>query len=44
VALAVGLACSLLILDIAAWRFVSKLFDRERLITGSRARSLRTPA
>jgi ABC-2 type transport system permease protein len=37
VALAVVLALALLAIDIAAWRFVSKLFDRERLITGTRA-------
>ncbi|TML74915.1 MAG: hypothetical protein E6G12_10425 [Actinobacteria bacterium] len=37
VQLAVALAAALLVLDIRAWRFVSKLFDRERLITGTRA-------
>jgi ABC-2 type transport system permease protein len=37
VRLAVGLAIVLLLIDIRAWRFVSKLFDRERLITGMRA-------
>jgi len=37
VQLAVALAAALLALDIRAWRFVSKLFDRERLITGTRA-------
>lgn len=37
VRLAVGLAVVLLLIDIRAWRFVSKLFDRERLITGTRA-------
>lgn len=39
VRLAVGLAALLLVIDIRAWRFVSRLFDRERLITGTRAHS-----
>ena len=39
VQLAVLLAAVLLAIDIRAWRFVSKLFDRERLITGTRARA-----
>jgi ABC-2 type transport system permease protein len=34
VPVAVGLALALLVLDIAGWRIVSRLFDRERLITG----------
>ena len=34
VPLAVGLALALLIVDLAAWRAVSRLFDPERLITG----------
>lgn len=34
VPVAVGLALALLALDIAGWRVVSRLFDRERLITG----------
>jgi len=34
VALSIGLALALLTLDIAGWRIVSRLFDRERLITG----------
>ena len=34
VPLAVGLALALLALDVAGWRIVSRLFDRERLITG----------
>jgi ABC-type transport system involved in multi-copper enzyme maturation permease subunit len=37
VPLAVGLALALLAIDLAAWRVVSGLFDRERLITGHRA-------
>ena len=37
VQLAVTLAAALLVIDLRAWRFVSKLFDRERLITGTRA-------
>jgi len=39
VRLAVGLAAILLVIDIRAWRFVSKLFDRERLTTGHRAQA-----
>ena len=38
VPLAIGLALALLVADVAAWRVVSRLFDRERLITGSRPR------
>jgi ABC-2 type transport system permease protein len=34
--LAVGLAAALLVLDGLGWRLVSTLFDRERLITGTR--------
>jgi len=34
VPLALGLAFALLTIDLAAWRFVSRLFDCERLITG----------
>jgi len=37
VQLAVALAAARLALDSRAWRFGSKLFDRERLITGTRA-------
>ncbi len=37
VPLAVGLALALLVVDIVAWRVVSRLFDRERLITGASA-------
>lgn len=36
VPLAVGLAVGLLVVDLAAWRFVSGLFDTERLVTGRR--------
>ena len=36
VPLAIGLALALLAADIAAWRVVSRLFDRERLVTGHR--------
>jgi ABC-type Na+ efflux pump permease subunit len=35
VALAVGLALALVAVDVLAWRAVSGMFDRERLITGS---------
>jgi len=34
--LAVGLAVVLLVLDGLGWRITSRLFDRERLVTGSR--------
>jgi ABC-type Na+ efflux pump permease subunit len=36
VPLAVGLAIALLIVDLAAWRVVSRMFDSERLVTGRR--------
>ena len=36
VPLAIGLALALLAADIGAWRIVSRLFDRERLVTGHR--------
>lgn len=42
VSLAVSLALALLALDTAAWRVVSRMFDRERLITGAHA-PRRTP-
>jgi ABC-type Na+ efflux pump permease subunit len=35
--LAVGLGAALLVIDLGAWRVVSYLFDRERLITGLKA-------
>jgi ABC-type transport system involved in multi-copper enzyme maturation permease subunit len=35
--LAIGLAAGLLAIDLLAWRAVAALFDRERLITGTRA-------
>jgi ABC-type transport system involved in multi-copper enzyme maturation permease subunit len=35
-ALAVGLAAALLAFDLLAWRVVASMFDRERLVTGSR--------
>jgi ABC-2 type transport system permease protein len=34
---AVGFGLGLLVIDIAMWRVVAAMFDRERLITGSRA-------
>jgi hypothetical protein len=34
--LAVGLAAALLAIDLLAWRVVGAMFDRERLITGTR--------
>ena len=41
VPLAIGLALALLAADVVAWRVVSRLFDRERLITGRSNRSVR---
>ncbi|HEY3921162.1 MAG TPA: ABC transporter permease [Gaiellaceae bacterium] len=41
VPLAVGLALALLIIDVAAWRVVSRLFNRERLIAGRPERHAR---
>jgi hypothetical protein len=35
-ALALGLGIALLVLDRLGWRIVSAMFDRERLITGTR--------
>ena len=35
-ALAVGLGVGVVFADIAGWRLVSPMFDRERLISGSR--------
>jgi ABC-2 type transport system permease protein len=35
VALAIGLALALLIVDVAGWRVVSRMFDPERLIAGT---------
>jgi len=37
VTIAIGLALALLAADITAWRVVSRLFDRERLVTGKKA-------
>jgi ABC-2 type transport system permease protein len=34
--LAVGLAAALLLIDVLGWRIVALLFDRERLVTGTR--------
>jgi hypothetical protein len=38
VPLAIGLAVALLLADVGAWRVVSRMFDRERLVTGASAR------
>jgi hypothetical protein len=35
--LALGLAAALLIVDVLGWRGVAAMFDRERLITGTRS-------
>ena len=37
VPIAIGLALTLVAADLAAWRVVSRLFNRERLVTGQRA-------
>jgi ABC-2 type transport system permease protein len=37
VPLSIGLGLALLVIDVAAWWVVSRIFDRERLITGERA-------
>jgi ABC-2 type transport system permease protein len=37
VPIAIGLALALVAADLAAWRVVSRLFNRERLVTGRRA-------
>jgi ABC-type transport system involved in multi-copper enzyme maturation permease subunit len=42
--LAIGLALALLAADVAAWRVVSRLFDRERLVTGQRTGRRRSTA
>jgi len=36
--LALTAAAALLVLDVLGWRFTTALFDRERLVTGRRAR------
>jgi ABC-2 type transport system permease protein len=41
---AVVIAVALAIIDVAAWRVVSKMFDRERLITGASAVTMRAEA
>jgi ABC-2 type transport system permease protein len=41
--LAVGFAAVLLAIDLLAWRVVGAMFDRERLITGTRNRRPRRP-
>jgi len=42
VPLAIGLALTLLVVDVVAWRVVSRMFDRERLITGAAAEPSRS--
>ncbi len=41
---AIVLALSLAVIDVGAWRVVSLMFDRERLITGKRAVSMKIDA
>lgn len=36
-AIALGLAAAVLLVDITGWRIVSAMFDRERLVTGTRS-------
>ena len=42
--LALALGAGLLLIDLSAWRLVSAIFDRERLITGTKARADRPTA
>lgn len=44
VPLAISLALALLVADVAAWRFVSRLFDRERLVAGRATRRVESAA
>jgi ABC-type Na+ efflux pump permease subunit len=44
VLVAIIIALGLLVIDVGAWRVVSKMFDRERLVTGARAVSMRAEA
>ena len=37
VALGVGLGALLLLVDVVGWRLVSVIFDRERLVTGTKS-------
>jgi hypothetical protein len=41
---AVIIAVGLAVIDVLAWRIVSKMFDRERLITGASAVTMRAEA
>lgn len=41
---AIAIAVALAIIDVGAWRIVSKMFDRERLITGASAVTMRAEA
>ena len=41
---AIVIAVALAIIDVGAWRIVSKMFDRERLITGASAVTMRAEA
>lgn len=41
---AISIAVVLAIIDVGAWRIVSKMFDRERLITGTSAVTMRAEA
>ena len=44
VTVAVIIALALAVIDVGAWRVVSKMFDRERLITGASAVTMRAEA
>jgi ABC-2 type transport system permease protein len=41
---AVVIAVALAVIDVGAWRIVSKMFDRERLITGASAVTMHAKA
>jgi ABC-2 type transport system permease protein len=42
--IALSLGAALLVIDLISWIFVAKLFDRERLVTGSPSKAEDTPA
>jgi ABC-type Na+ efflux pump permease subunit len=44
VSVAIVVAVALIAIDVGAWRIVSKMFDRERLITGASAVTMRAEA
>jgi hypothetical protein len=42
--LALALGAALLVIDLLAWRLVSTMFNRERLITGNKATTTKSTA